>query len=323
MKNSFFIPYPSYFILSTASLIVRHKFATFCFMKFIRKAVIPAAGVGTRTLPASKAIPKEMITVVDRPSIQLVIEEAVAAGIEQIILVTARGKSAIDEHFTLNHELDAFLRARGKHELAEKLRGISKMADIILVRQHEALGLGHAILTAKNAVGDEPFAVMLPDDLFDCDPPGIKQLMDVAAEFNAPAVALLWVPNDMVNLYGMVHYKEIRDRVFKIWDMIEKPPVGKSPSNWSIVGRYVFPPEIFELIEKTAPGHGGEIQITDAIRALADKRDVLGVYCTGVRVDIGNLPGYIRAFLYYAMKNPEGAGVIKEFVKERKNELFG
>ena len=285
--------------------------------------MIPAAGVGTRTLPASKAIPKEMITVVDRPSIQFVVEEAVAAGIEQIILVTARGKSAIEDHFALNHELDSFLKARGKHELAQQMRALSEMAEIVSVRQHEALGLGHAILTAKGAVGDEPFAVMLPDDIYDCDPPGIRQLMDVAAEFDAPAVALLWVPDDLVNLYGMVHYKEVRKGVFKIWDMIEKPPIGKSPSNWAIVGRYVFPPEIFELIEQTKPGHGGEIQITDAIRTLADKRDVLGVSFTGVRVDIGNLPGYIRAFLHYAMKNPLAASVIEEFIKEIKNEHSG
>lgn len=291
-------------------------------MKKIRKAVIPAAGLGTRTLPASKAIPKEMITVVDKPSIQWVIEEAVSAGIEQVIIVTSRGKSAIEDHFSLNIELDYLLRSRGKNELAEKMRRISEMVEIITVRQHEAKGLGHAILCAKNAVGDEWFAVMLPDDLFDCDPPGIKQLINVAEEFDAPTVALLWVPDDMVNLYGMVHYKEVRERIYKIWDMIEKPPIGKSPSNWSIVGRYVFPPEIFGLIEETAPGHGGEIQITDAIRKLSESRDVLGVSCTGIRHDAGNFPGYIRAFLHYAMKNPEYAKIIREVVSSYMEKTF-
>lgn len=289
-------------------------------MKKIRKAVIPAAGLGTRTLPASKAIPKEMITVADKPSIQWVIEEAVEAGIEQIILVTSRGKSAIEDHFSLNIELDYLLKSRGKDELARKMRRISEIVEIITVRQQEAKGLGHAVLCAKNAVGDEWFAVMLPDDLFDCDPPGVKQLMNVAVEFEAPTVALLWVPDDMVNLYGMVHYKEVRERVYKIWGMIEKPPIGESPSNWSIVGRYVFPPEIFALIEETAPGHGGEIQITDAIRKLADKRDVLGVSCTGVRHDAGNFPGYIRAFVHYAMKNPEYARIIKEALSDGGRE---
>ena len=292
-----------------------------CSMNSIRKAVIPAAGFGTRTLPASKAIPKEMITIVDRPAIQLVIEEAVAARIEQIIFVTGRGKDAIEDHFTWNDELETFLRSRGKEELAQKMRAISDMAEIISVRQHEALGLGHAILTAKDIVGDEPFAVMLPDDLFDCDPPAVKQLIDVAMEFEAPAVALLWVPDEMVNLYGMVHHKEIREGVFKIWDMEEKPPIGKSPSNWAIVGRYIFFPEIFKRLEKTPPGHGGEIQITDAIRTLAQSRDVFGVNFTGVRNDAGNIPGYIRTFMYYAMKNPQFASIIKEFVKERKNEF--
>lgn len=291
-------------------------------MKKIRKAVIPAAGLGTRTLPASKAIPKEMITVVDKPSIQWVIEEAVSAGIEQVIIVTSRGKSAIEDHFSLNIELDYLLRSRGKNELAEKMRRISEMVEIITVRQHEAKGLGHAILCAKNAVGDEWFAVMLPDDLFDCDPPGIKQLINVAEEFDAPTVALLWVPDDMVNLYGMVHYKEVRERIYKIWDMIEKPPIGKSPSNWSIVGRYVFPPQIFGLIEETAPGHGGEIQITDAIRKLSESRDVLGVSCTGIRHDAGNFPGYIRAFLHYAMKNPEYAKIIREVVSSYMEKTF-
>ena len=177
-----------------------------------------------------------------------------------------------------------------------------------------------AILTAKNVVGDEPFAVMLPDDIFDCDPPGIRQLMDVAVEFDAPTVSLLWVPDELVNLYGMVHYKQVRERVFKIWDMVEKPPIGQSPSNWAIVGRYVFPPEIFELIEQTPPGHGGEIQITDAIQAMADKRDVLGVQFTGVRYDAGNFPGYIRAFLNLAMKKPEYAKIVREFIKEIEEE---
>jgi len=290
-------------------------------MKGIRKAVIPAAGWGTRTLPASKAIPKEMITVLDRPSIQWVVEEAADAGIEQVIIVTGRGKSALEDHFGMNPEFDRTLRSKGKDELADELNAITDLVEIVTVRQHQALGLGHAIGCARKIVGDEPFAVLLPDDLFDCDPPAIKQLMDVAGEFDAPAVALLYIPDDLVNLYGMVHHEEIRDRVHKIWDMIEKPPIGQSPSNWSIVGRYVFPPEIFDIIDETIPGHGGEIQITDAIRTLAERRTVLGVDTVGVRNDVGNFPGYVRAFLYYAVKNPDFARVVREFVKERKDEF--
>lgn len=292
-------------------------------MKKVRKAVVPAAGWGTRTLPASKAIPKEMITVVDRPSIQWVAEEAAAAGIEQLILVTGRDKGPIEDHFDLHFELDAILRKKGKDELADKLAEMAEMVEVISVRQHRPLGLGHAIGAARVVVGDEPFAVMLPDDLFDCDPPGIKQLMNVSAEFDAPSVALLHVPDDKVNLYGMVHYEAVREGVYRIWDMVEKPPVGQSPSNWSIVGRYVFPPEIFDIIEETPPGVGGEIQITDAISTLAEQRTVLGVSVAGTRVDVGNFPGYVEAFLHYAMKNPEYAQIIKNFVKERKDEFPG
>ena len=290
-------------------------------MKKVRKAVIPAAGWGTRTLPASKAIPKEMITVVDRPSIQWMVEEAVEAGIEQLIFITGKGKGAIKDHFSFNPELDRVLRSKGNDKLADELKALDSMVEIVSVRQHKPLGLGHAIGCARKVVGNEPFAVLLPDDLFDCKPPAIKQLMDVAAEFDAPAVTLLYVPDEMVSLYGMVHYEKVRERVYKIWGMVEKPPIGQSPSNWSIIGRYVFPPEIFDIIAATPPGHGGEIQITDAIRTLADKRTVLGVDFIGVRNDIGNLPGYIRAFLYYAMKNPDYARVVRELVKERKDEF--
>jgi len=290
-------------------------------MKKIRKAVIPAAGWGTRTLPASKAIPKEMITVADRPSIQWVIEEAAEAGIEQVILITGRGKGPIENHFKLNTQLDRTLRSKGKAKLADELKGLTKMVEIISVRQEKPLGLGHAIGCARKIVGDEPFAVLLPDDLFDCKPPAIKQLIDVAAEFDAPAVTLLYVPDELVNLYGMVHYEKIRERVYRIWDMVEKPPIGQSPSNWSIIGRYVFPPEIFDIIASTRPGHGGEIQITDAIRTLADRRTFIGLDFIGVRNDIGNFPGYMKAFLHYAMKNPDYARVVREFVKERKDEF--
>ncbi len=292
-------------------------------MKKVRKAVIPAAGWGTRTLPASKAIPKEMITVVDRPSIQWVVEEAAEAGIEQLILVTGRGKGPVEDHFDLHFELDAILRKKGKDGVADKLEELGRMVEVISVRQKQALGLGHAIGAAKGVVGDEPFAVMLPDDLFDCDPPGIRQLMNASGEFDAPSVALLYVPDDKVNLYGMVHYETIREGIYKIWDMVEKPPIGQSPSNWSIVGRYVFPPEIFDIIEETPPGVGGEIQITDAISKLAEQRLVLGVCTTGTRVDVGNFPGYVEAFLHYAMKNPEYAQIIRNFVKERKDEFSG
>jgi len=290
-------------------------------MKGIRKAVIPAAGWGTRTLPASKAIPKEMVTVIDRPGIQIVVEEAAAAGIEQVILIMGKGKGAIEDHFGSHPELERILRGKGKDEMADRIAALADLVEIVAVRQNRALGLGHAIGCAKNIVGDEPFAVMLPDDLFDCDPPAIKQLIDVAEEFDAPCVTLLHVPDNLVNLYGMVHFEEVRERVFRIWDMVEKPPIGESPSNWSIIGRYVFPPEIFDIIDNTPPGIGGEIQITDAIKTLADQRTFLGLDFVGVREDMGNIPGYIRAFLRYAMKNPAHAKAVREYMKENKDEF--
>lgn len=280
--------------------------------KKIKKAVIPAAGLGTRTLPASKAIPKELVPLFDKPSIQYIVEEAVNSGIEEIIIVTGRGKAAIEDHFDKSYELEKTLEEKGKIDLLNKMKEISSMAKFTYVRQAEPKGLGHAVLTAKHAVGDEPFAVLLPDDLIENPVPGIKQLIDVSIEFNKPTVSLLWVPDELTNLYGMVKLEKVRERVYKVWDMIEKPPLGTAPSNYAIIGRYVFWPDVFEAIENQKPGALGEIQLTDAIRTLADTVGVLGVEFEGKRFDAGDKFGALEATLYYAAQDPKVAPKLKE-----------
>jgi UTP--glucose-1-phosphate uridylyltransferase len=283
----------------------------------VKKAVIPAAGLGTRFLPATKAIPKEMLPIVDIPTLQLVVEEALAAGIEEIVLVTGRGKSSIEDHFDVSYELERTLRDRGKNELLAEMEKISKMVRLISVRQKEPLGLGHAVLVARQAVGDQPVAVLLGDDLFDTDGkgangqprrPAIGQLMHAFGELGgAGVIALLEVPPGQEHLYGVVAGEPIHGSPrFRIRDMVEKPAPGTAPSRLAIVGRYVLPASIWPILERTPPGKNGEIQLTDALKTLAqDGAGCYGLAVDGVRHDAGDKLGYLGACLSYALKREE------------------
>jgi UTP--glucose-1-phosphate uridylyltransferase len=273
----------------------------------VRKAVIPAAGLGTRFLPATKAVPKEMLPIVDIPTLQLVVEEALASGIEQIILVTGRGKSTIEDHFDVSFELERTLRDRNKNDLLASVEKISKMTRLITVRQKEPLGLGHAVLVAREAANDEPVAVLLGDDLYDCDgrAPATRQLVDASTRLGGKAViALMEVDRGQEHLYGVVDgAKEGSD--FRIREMVEKPAPGTAPSRLAIVGRYVLPASIWPILEKTPPGKNGEIQLTDALRVLAKEEGAYGLTIDGVRHDAGDKLGYLGACLSYAMKRDD------------------
>jgi UTP--glucose-1-phosphate uridylyltransferase len=273
----------------------------------VRKAVIPAAGLGTRFLPATKAVPKEMLPIVDTPTLQLVVEEAVAAGIEDIVVINGRGKGAIEDHFDHAFELEATLRERGKSELFELVERISTMARIISIRQKRPLGLGHAVLCGRDAVGDEPFAVLLGDDLIDNDDdPGIGQLIRVHEETGAGALSVIEVPEGQEHLYGIVDGEVDDTGHLRIRGMVEKPAPGTAPTRLAIIGRYVLPPQIWAHLEATEPGHGGEIQLTDALRKLATSDvGLYGVTVRGTRHDAGDKIGYLRANLAYALKRPE------------------
>jgi UTP--glucose-1-phosphate uridylyltransferase len=273
----------------------------------VRKAVIPAAGLGTRFLPATKAVPKEMLPIVDVPTIQLVIDEAVRAGVTDVIVVNGRGKHAIEDHFDHAYELEHTLRERGNSKLASEMAAISTAVRLISVRQKQPLGLGHAVLCAREAVGDEPFAVLLGDDLIDNDSdPGIGQLIRVQAETGAAAIAIMEVAPGKEHMYGIVAGDRDASGRMRIREMVEKPVPGTAPSRWAIVGRYVLPPEIWPHLASTKPGAGGEIQLTDALRELAaSPAGMYGVVVAGTRHDAGDKLGYLRANLAYALKRPE------------------
>ncbi len=284
----------------------------------VRKAVFPAAGLGTRFLPATKASPKEMLPLVDKPLIQYVVEEAVASGIESVIIVTGRGKTTIEDHFDISYELEKLLGERGKQEELKAMRAISEMARVSYVRQREALGLGHAVLQARDLVGDEPFAVMLSDDIIDSETPALKQLLDVYEKYDAPVVALFQVEGEAISRFGAISGEEVEDGVFKINDMVEKPPFAEAPSDLAIIGRYVLTPDIFEEIETTRPGAIGEIQITDAMRSLLKKRPFYGVRFEGKRHDAGDKLGFLIATVDLALKRTDLAAEFREYLKSLK-----
>lgn len=284
----------------------------------IRKAVFPAAGLGTRFLPATKASPKEMLPLVDKPLIQYVVEEAVASGIESVIIVTGRGKSAIEDHFDVSFELEHLLRERGKDEMLKEVRAVSEMARISYVRQREALGLGHAILQARDLVGHEPFAVMLSDDIVDAETPALKQMLDVYEKYDAPVLGTMQVEGEAISRFGVIDAEEISDGVFRIRDMVEKPPFAEAPSNLAIIGRYILTPDIFDEIERTRPGSGGEIQITDAMRALLKKRPFYAVRFQGTRHDAGDKLGFLIATVEFALKRPELAPDFVRYLRSLK-----
>ena len=284
----------------------------------VRKAVFPAAGLGTRFLPATKASPKEMLPLVDKPLIQYVVEEAVASGIDSVIIITGRGKSAIEDHFDVSFELEALLRERGKEEDLRLVREITDMVHVSYVRQREALGLGHAILQARDLVGNEPFAVMLSDDIIDSKTPALKQLIQVYEKYEAPVLATMQVAGEAISRFGALDVEEIADGVYRIKDMIEKPPPGQAPSDLAIIGRYVLTPDIFAEIEGTMPGAIGEIQITDAMRSLLKKRDFYAVRFEGTRYDAGDKLGFLIATVELALKHGTLAPEFREYLKSLK-----
>ncbi len=284
----------------------------------IRKAVFPAAGLGTRFLPATKASPKEMLPLVDKPLIQYGVEEAVASGIESIIIVTGRGNSAIEDHFDISFELEHLLRERGKDELLKQARAVSEIARISYVRQREALGLGHAILQARDFVEGEPFAVLLADDIVDAETPALKQMIKIYEEFDAPVLGTLQIKGEAISRFGVIDAEEVRDGVYKIKDMVEKPPFAEAPSDLAIIGRYILTPDIFDEIEHTGAGAGGEIQITDAMRSLLKKRPFYAVRLEGMRHDAGDKLGFLIATVQFALKRPDLGPEFAEYLRSLK-----
>ena len=288
-------------------------------MASVRKAVFPVAGLGTRFLPATKALPKEMLVLVDRPVIQYGVEEAARSGIEQVVLVTSRGKSTIEDHFDAAPELEAVLADRGKIEALEQVRGITGLTNLTVVRQGNPLGLGHAVLVARAVVGNEPFAVVLSDDVMDADPPALKQMIDVYERVQGPVIAVERVPDDRVSSYGIVALDEtagdLGRGVHRIRDLVEKPAREDAPSNLGIIGRYILTPDIFPALEATGRDGSGEIQLTNALRRLLKERPLYAIEIDGVRHDTGHTLGFLKATAYFALKQPELAADFRAYLK--------
>lgn len=285
-------------------------------MKKIRKAIIPAAGLGTRFLPATKAQPKEMLPIVDIPTIQYIVEEAIASGIEDILIITGRNKKSIEDHFDKSYELETELEKSGKTEFLELCQNISSMANIHYIRQKEAKGLGHAVLCAKSFVGDEPFAVLLGDDIVYSEKPCLKQMVEVFEEHQASVLGVQTVPHDQVSKYGIVDGKKLSDRLYTVSGLVEKPPVDKAPTDVAILGRYIIEPEIFDYLEKTKPGAGGEIQLTDALMSLAKDRKMLAYDFMGRRYDVGDKLGFLTATVEYALRRDDLKDKFMAYLKD-------
>lgn len=271
----------------------------------VRKAVIPAAGLGTRFLPATKAQPKEMLPIVDKPTIQYIIEEAMASGIEEILIITGRNKRAIEDHFDKSVELENQLKAKGKKELLDMVNNISNMVDIYYIRQKEPKGLGHAISCARTFVGDEPFAVMLGDDVVDSKVPCLKQLINCYDEYKTTILGVQEVPKEDINKYGIVNGMRIEDRVYKVKDLIEKPKIEEAPSNIAILGRYIITPQIFDILNHTQPGKSDEIQLTDALKTLIKQEAMYAYKFEGRRYDVGDKLGFLEATVEFALQREE------------------
>lgn len=271
----------------------------------VRKAIIPAAGLGTRFLPATKAQPKEMLPIVDKPTIQYIIEEAVASGIEEILIITGRNKRAIEDHFDKSVELEMELKSKHKDDLLQEVEYISNLAQIYYIRQKEPKGLGHAIYCAKTFVGNEPFAVMLGDDVVDNEEPCLKQLIDIYNEYKTTILGVQEVPLEDVNKYGIVKGMHIEDGVYKVKDLVEKPDIDKAPSNIAILGRYIITHNIFDILEHTKPGKGGEIQLTDALKELLNREAMYAYTFKGRRYDVGDRLGFLQATVEFALKRDE------------------
>src|SRR5579863_1770826 len=286
----------------------------------VRKAVFPAAGLGTRFLPATKAMPKEMLPLVDKPLIQYGVEEAIHSGVQNIIIVTGRGKTAIEDHFDVSFELEHLLETRGKKDLLATVRAVSDMINVSYVRQKEALGLGHAVLRARELVGDEPFAVILSDDVIDAEVPALRQLLDVYEFYGAPVVALMEVPRESISAYGVVDAEPVshaggQNRLYRIRNLVEKPKASDAPSNLAIIGRYVLTPEIFSSLDAIEPGTGGEIQLTDGLKHVLRSRPIYGYRFEGTRYDAGDKLGFLEATVEFALKRHDLGQEFREYLK--------
>ncbi|MGH9674723.1 MAG: UTP--glucose-1-phosphate uridylyltransferase GalU [Bryobacteraceae bacterium] len=286
----------------------------------VRKAVFPAAGLGTRFLPATKAQPKEMLPLVDKPLIQYGVEEAVQSGVSNIIIVTGRGKSAIEDHFDVSFELEHLLELRKKKDLLNVVRGVSDRMNVAYTRQKEALGLGHAVLRARELVGKEPFGVVLSDDVIDAETPCLRQLLEIYDFFGASVLALMEVPKENISAYGVVDAEEVshngaRDRLYRIRNLVEKPKAEDAPSNLAIIGRYVLTPEIFDSIEATGPGAGGEIQLTDGLKHLLRNRPIYGLRFEGKRYDAGDKLGFLQATVEFALRRADLGAQFRQYLK--------
>lgn len=288
----------------------------------VRKAVFPAAGLGTRFLPATKAQPKEMLPLVDKPIIQYGVEEAMAAGCDQIIIITGRGKSAIEDHFDVSYELEKMLEEKKKYELLSIVRQISDMIHVAYVRQKEALGLGHAVLMSRELVGEEPFAVLLADDVIDADVPCLKQMMEVFEQTQCSVIATQAVEGPAISSYGVIAGHEVPGkfggRLFEITDLVEKPKASEAPSNLAIIGRYILTPRIFEVLSETQRGTGGEIQLTDGMRELLKHEKIYGFRFEGKRHDTGDKLGFLKATVEFALKRNDLGGPLREWLKQQK-----
>ncbi len=286
----------------------------------VRKAIIPAAGLGTRFLPATKAQPKEMLPIVDKPTIQYIIEEAVASGIEEILIITGRSKRAIEDHFDKSIELELELKSKHKDDLLEQVDYISNLAEIYYIRQKEPKGLGHAISCARTFVGNEPFAVMLGDDVVDNDVPCLKQLIDVYNEYKTTVLGVQEVAPENVDKYGIIKGMHIEGGVYKVKDLVEKPEIGKAPSNVAILGRYIITPKIFEILENTTPGKNGEIQLTDALKELVAQEAMYAYTFKGKRYDVGDKLGFLQATVEFALKRDDLKEEFLDYLKVIVNE---
>jgi UTP--glucose-1-phosphate uridylyltransferase len=284
----------------------------------IRKAVFPAAGLGTRFLPATKAQPKEMLPLVDKPIIQYGVEEALASGASNVILVTGRGKNAIEDHFDVSVELETFLEARGKTQQLDEVRKISNLINFAYVRQGEPLGLGHAVLVTEELVGDEPFAVILGDDVIDAEPPALRQMIDVFEQVSGPVLAVERVPRDEISSYGVIAVDEtakLPQGVYKVRDLVEKPPKEEAPSDLAIIGRYILTPDIFRSLRATGKDRTGEIQLTNGLRDLLRSRPIYACEIRGTRHDTGNKLGFLKAVVYFALRRPDLSSAFAEYLR--------
>jgi len=287
----------------------------------VRKAIIPAAGLGTRFLPATKAQPKEMLPIVDKPTIQYIIEEAIASGIENILIITGRGKRAIEDHFDRSFELEEELRKKGQEKLLTQVREIANLVDIHYIRQKEPKGLGHAIYCATNLIGNEPFAILLGDDIVDAETPCLKQMIEIYEEYRTSILGVQHVSMDDVSKYGIVSGKQVDDRIYKVKELVEKPEKEKAPSNLAILGRYIVTPRIFEFLERAKPGINGEIQLTDSLCELAKSEPMYAYDFIGKRYDVGNKLGFLQATVEFALKRPDLRDEFSVYLKEVVNNL--